>query len=123
MKNAGYILMWAGTALLLGAAVLWYTVGGAPPALEFAAPEESIRTEQGAALDLNTATAEELDALPGVGPALAERILEKRRADGPFAGPSDVQAVPGIGPAVWEGMAPYVFFGDGSGQDEDTGGG
>ena len=122
MKNAGHILLWAATAALLGAAVIWYMAGGQPRTPEFSGPEQIVRAEQ-RALDLNGATAAELDELPGIGPELAERILERRRADGPFTGPEDVQAVPGIGPAIWEDMAPYVFFGDGGGQDEDTGGG
>jgi len=46
---------------------------------------------------LNAATAAELDALPGVGPVLAERIVEQRESRGPFATVEDLLDVPGIG--------------------------
>jgi competence protein ComEA len=46
---------------------------------------------------INTATAEELEALPGVGPVLAARIVSYRDANGPFAVIEDLLDVPGIG--------------------------
>lgn len=46
---------------------------------------------------LNTATAEQLDALPGIGPATAKKIIDDRTAHGPFASVSDLQRVSGIG--------------------------
>lgn len=50
-------------------------------------------------LDLNTATVDELDALPGVGPATASAIVDDRERNGPFAAVEDLERVPGIGPA------------------------
>jgi competence protein ComEA len=50
-------------------------------------------------IDVNRATAEELDALPGVGPATAAAIVAERERNGPFAGVDDLDRVPGIGPA------------------------
>jgi len=52
-----------------------------------------------APLDLNTATPEQLDALPGVGPTTAQRIVDYRQAHGPFRSVDDLEAVPGIGPS------------------------
>ena len=49
-----------------------------------------------AALDLNRATLEELDALPGVGPAKARAILEYRREHGPFGDVDQLARVPGV---------------------------
>jgi len=55
---------------------------------------------QGALLDVNTASAADLEALPGVGPVLAERIVTWRAEHGRFADVDDLLDVPGIGPAV-----------------------
>jgi competence protein ComEA len=52
-----------------------------------------------APLDLNSATAEQLDALPGVGPTTAQKIVDYRTQHGPFTSVEDLDAIPGIGPA------------------------
>lgn len=48
-------------------------------------------------VNINTASAEELDVLPGVGPATAVAIVEDREANGPFSSPEDLMRVSGIG--------------------------
>lgn len=53
-------------------------------------------------IDLNTASAAELEELPGVGPAIAQRILEHREKNGPFTSVDGLLEVSGIGPATLE---------------------
>ncbi|GAA4286269.1 ComEA family DNA-binding protein [Georgenia daeguensis] len=62
----------------------------------------------GAPVNLNTATAAELDSLPGVGPAIAQRILEWRDLNGSFTSVDDLDEVSGIGPATLERLRPLV---------------
>jgi competence protein ComEA len=61
-----------------------------------------------ALVDLNQATAEQLDALPGVGPATAANIVAHRRDRGPFRAVDDLLSVTGIGPAKLEQLRPLV---------------
>jgi len=62
----------------------------------------------GGKININTADATELDKLPGVGPALAGRILQYRTEHGPFARPEDLENVSGIGTKTYEKMALQV---------------
>jgi len=67
----------------------------------------------GATIDIDVASAEELDALPRVGPALAARIVANRDSLGPFGSLQALQRVKGIGPALAAGLSPYVTFSSG----------
>jgi competence protein ComEA len=62
----------------------------------------------GAKLDINTASAQELDALPGVGPVMAGRIVAYRQAHGAFTSVDQLQDVSGIGPSKYKQLAPLV---------------
>ena len=62
----------------------------------------------GAVLDLDTATASELDRLPGIGPVLAARIVEQRRLHGRFRSVDELLSVPGIGPRLLERLRPWL---------------
>ena len=59
-------------------------------------------------MNLNTATAQELDGLPGIGPVLAERIVAHRAEQGSFRSVDQLDDVPGIGPAIAAELAELV---------------
>lgn len=59
-------------------------------------------------IDVNAASAAELSALPGLGPALAQRIVDDREARGPFKSVDDLDRVKGIGKAIVERLRPYA---------------
>lgn len=61
-------------------------------------------------LDLDLATAVQLESLPGIGPALAARIVADRNAAGPFGSMQEFQRVPGVGPALARRLAGAVTF-------------
>ena len=64
----------------------------------------------GMPIDLDQATAAEIERLPGVGPALAARIVAYRDSGGPFGGLAALRRVKGIGPATLERLARLVTF-------------
>jgi len=59
-------------------------------------------------LDLNTATAEQLQTLPGIGQVLAGRIVEHRQAQGPYASVEELLSVEGIGEVRLEALREYI---------------
>jgi competence protein ComEA len=61
-------------------------------------------------INVNIATAEQLQALPDVGPSLAEAIIQYREQHGPFASLDDLDAVPGVGPARIEAWSTLIRF-------------
>lgn len=62
----------------------------------------------GERIDPNTASTDELDRLPGVGPAVAERIVAWRGERGRFRTLADLDSVPGVGPALLRRAAPHL---------------
>lgn len=85
----------------------------APRSAERTGETASRRTETGAEaeggpVDVNRATAEELDGVPGIGPALAARIVASRARDGRFRAVDDLARVPGIGARSLERIRPHV---------------
>lgn len=73
------------------------TAAGVTPA---AGPEASAGR-----VNLNTASAEELQSLPGIGEVLAARIIEYREQSGPFACPEELMAVKGIGESLFDAVS------------------
>jgi competence protein ComEA len=99
-QNAG----WSGLAQRAFALAVLATLGLAAP-LASAAPNAD---ERPAVVNLNTATAGELEALPGIGAKKAEAIVEARKARGGFKSVDEIVDVRGIGPAQLEKLRPHL---------------
>ncbi len=82
----------------------------APPVVVRRAPEGKVDGPAAQRIAVNEATSEELQRLPGVGPALAARIIAYRQEKGRFRKLEDLDAVSGIGPALLEKIGPLVRF-------------
>lgn len=68
-------------------------------------------TDSSAKVNINTATLDQLDALPGIGQATAEKIIADREANGPFSSPEDLKRVSGIGDKKYEELADMISVG------------
>lgn len=88
--------------------------GRATPSRSTAAPPRSQpppqATDPPPRIDVNSATVAELERLPRVGPALAQRIIEHRQRHGPFQSAEDLRHVRGIGPSTVRLLEPLVTF-------------
>ncbi len=67
--------------------------------------------DQSELVNINSATLQELDALPGVGPTTAQNIITYRQQHGPFQHIEDIMNVPGIGPATFDRISSLITVG------------
>ena len=112
-------LLFFGAALLLGSAVEVYRRHFEDPLRDFRviraqAHPDAYKADSLSApaldqlLDLNRATIEELEELPGIGPVLAGRIVAYRHDKGPFAAPEALLGVSGIGLKKFAALRPRI---------------
>ncbi len=73
--------------------------------------EQPTVSEKAECLDLNTATQEQLESLPGIGPELAERILQYRNTSGGFVSAEQLMDVKGIGEKRYAALKELVSVG------------
>jgi len=87
-------------------------VSGGEVSVPVAAPEQDMDgpgpSSPGGKIDLNMATRDELEPLPGIGATLAQRIIDYRQQNGPFAATEDLQNVPGIGASRYDAIRELV---------------
>lgn len=86
------------------------TIGA--PTRDETAPETEPTSAATEIINLNTATAEELQTLPGIGASRAQDIVAYRKANGPFEHIEDIQQVSGIGEGIFAEIEPYITVGD-----------
>ena len=87
------------------------------PRAPWAPSSDALRSlRDGARLDLNRASADDLELLPGVGPALARRIVAERERRGGFRSVDDVTGVKGIGPRTLARLQPLLRVDAGAAQ-------
>lgn len=79
-------------------------------AMAFLLPVALFATDNPTKINVNTATQEELCTLKGVGPAIAEKIIEARDAKGGFKSLDDLMEVKGIGPKIIEFNKEIITF-------------
>lgn len=87
-----------------------------PTAEEHAAQQSAVESAGGTAslggkVNINTASAEQLDTLPGVGESTAQKIIADREANGPFSSPEDLKRVSGIGDKKYAELADLITVG------------
>jgi len=112
MGEGWLVAMGIACAVLL---CLFVWLAGRPEAREVekitAFPVEVLATPEPGPVDLNSASAEALSRLPGIGPELAERIVTFREEKGPFASVEELDGVSGIGAGRIAAIESLVFCG------------
>ncbi len=75
------------------------------------APARNSSSVAAPVLDINRASAEDFEKLPGIGPKLAHEIVSYRAKHGPFHRVEDLLIIPGIGSKKWKALRPRVCVG------------
>lgn len=111
------LLAFAGCAFLLGFFVLHNRKASVSyadsisPGADIIHAEPAVIAPTGKLININTATAAQLQTLPGIGPGLAQRILDYRKEHGPFAAVAELSKIPGIGINRLEDLLGHITTG------------
>jgi competence protein ComEA len=103
-------------AVTLAACLMAVAPALAAPAQEKPAASKAAAATPGAPVNLNTASAAQLEALPGVGPAMAKRIVEYRQKNGSFKKIEELMNVKGIGEKSFLKLKPLITVGQEKGE-------
>ena len=104
-------------AALFFGALLIFGAGETPFPVETGSANRAVNAEMSGSLDgaawsfrvnLNSAERGELLLLPGIGPSLADRIIEYRQTEGPFQSPEEIEKIRGIGKIKTAKLLPYL---------------
>jgi competence protein ComEA len=115
LKKAANLLQWILPLVMLLALVSGFTLRLVfPTAIDLQASTDhcAVPPLPNAKLNINLASEWELDQLPGIGPAIAQRIVEYRRTYGPFQSIGELIHVKGIGEKTLEDLKPYITIGE-----------
>lgn len=111
------LLAFAGCAFLLGFFILhnrgenFRCENLFSPKTDIAHTEPAASAPTGKLININTATAAQLQTLPGIGPGLAQKIVAYREKNGPFATVAELSQVPGIGINRLENLLAHITTG------------
>lgn len=117
LLTAGFVLFTGGWFLAGHSSPEPYTITAARPDGSVPLQPDGSRSDEGGRpdsllegeiIDLNTAAPEDLERLPGIGPAKAEAIAAYRTEHGPFRTVDQLMEVSGIGEATLEALRPYI---------------
>ncbi|MDH5506043.1 MAG: ComEA family DNA-binding protein [Anaerolineae bacterium] len=92
--------------------IVAYIATPAPPNSSVDSNAPTVRAAPSYPININTATLEDLDSLPGIGPVKAQAIIDYRQNHGPFTSIDQILKVPGIGAAIYELIKDLITVGD-----------
>lgn len=115
-RNEKIVLLLLSAALIIGGIATYIDSRNASALPDFHVqksvvplPDTSESVVQKGPIDINRATVQELQTLPGIGPQIAQRIIDHRNQHGPFATAESLTAVRGIGEKLMDRIKPHII--------------